>query len=117
MLVLLFLVLLADGALQKPLEKSGNASGDSDYYDDYSEEDVRENQGVVVRHNVTDFENYLVRILDRYYEKYVRPRKADDAKAETLDIYDQMQSDQPVTQNLNVNGEHNSSDYSAMRRG
>lgn len=115
MLVLVLLALLVGGSLQKPLEKSRNSSADSDYYDDYSEEEFQEGPRVF-RHNATDFENYLVGLLDGYYDKYVKPpRKPEDGTGETLDIYEQMQSDQPVTQNINVNGGYNASDYSVQR--
>lgn len=86
----------------------------ADYYDDYAE-DVPEAPAAVAAHNITDFQNYLVRFLDGYYEKYVRPRvNATTPKA--VDIYEQMQSDQPVTQNVNIQS-HNGTDYSALKRG
>lgn len=56
-------------------------------------------------HNATDFENHLVKFLDEYYDRYVMP---EDGRNETLDVYDQMQSDQPVGFGDNVAMDYNS---------
>lgn len=86
-----------------------------DYYDDYAD-DIPETPAAVATHNITDFQNYLVKFLDGYYEKYVRPHLNTTAPKSPVDIYEQMQSDQPVTQNVNLQI-HNGTDYSALKRG
>lgn len=58
----------------------------------------------------TEMEGVIVKFLDVYYDKYVKPPTPME------NIYDQMQSDQPVTHNpdfLVANG----TDYASMKRG
>lgn len=92
-----------------------------DYYDDYDEDIPDDLQVPVVppqvAHNATDFQNYLVKFLDGYYDKYVRKIDVRTPKPSAVDIYEEMQSDQPVTQNVNIHQTPNGSDYSALKRG
>lgn len=65
-----------------------------------------------------DLEVALVKFLDVYYDRYVKPMPASTSPPPPPeeDIYEQMQSDQPVTHNpefLMGNG----SDYASMKRG
>lgn len=68
-----------------------------------------------------DLEVALVKFLDVYYDRYVRPTTTSASATSTSlaaseDIYDQMQSDQPVTHNPEFLGT-NGTDYATMKRG
>lgn len=82
---------------------------------DAPEEDHRRHH----RNNSVELEDALIKFLDVYYDRYVRPPvppPPPPPKRPVVDIYDQMQSDQPVTHNPDfLVG--NDTDYVAMKRG
>lgn len=66
--------------------------------------------------NITvDLEVALVQFLDAYYDKYVKPPPPPPPSIPD-NIYDQMQSDQPVTHNPDYLVGNNGTDYASMKR-